>query len=112
MKTHHSLNKMHSPSNPSPEFISYLKNTSDLSRKENHYPNHPPKNNPPMDSKPSEKKDQLSKSKIVEGDFNAIACSYILEGNMLRKQEAFEDAIGKPFGDTIGKQKSKGGPHE
>jgi len=38
---------------------------------------------------------RTSRTKIVEEDISKIASSYILEGNILKKQEAFEEAMRK-----------------
>lgn len=40
-------------------------------------------------------RNRTSRTKIVEEDISKIASSYILEGNILKKQEAFEEAMRK-----------------
>ena len=92
MKVHHSLNKSANAKNPSPEFANYLKNASELSYKENSQPRQTLK---PKENKGEVKKENIKKTRIIEGDFSRIACSYVLEGNELRKQEAYEDTLAK-----------------
>ena len=79
MKAHHSLTKGSASKNSS--------QYSGIPSKENHQPRQPLLAN---ENREEMKKDTKGKVKIVEGDFSRIACSYVLEGDRLRKQEVYE----------------------
>ena len=88
----------HKLSKVPPELIEHLKNNADIPKKskENHNPRehtnvHPDikiehKNIPSLKTDEPDKVPKTAKTKIVEGDISRIACSYVLEGNILKKK--------------------------
>lgn len=88
-----------------PELIEHFKNTAEIPKrsfKENQNPRETVNIHPDIkiQQKPSgprvddfDKAGKVVKSQIVEGDFSKIANSYVLEGNVLKKQEVYEEVL-------------------